>query len=232
MALVKYGGGIVAISGSIAGNVHARNRSGNYIRARTKPVNPNTARQSVIRSAIAELSARWADTLTAAQRTAWNLYGNSVAMKNKLGETVYHSGYNHYIRSNAIRKMMTHSVIDAGPTIFELPEQDPTLAVTCSEATQMLSAAFSIVLPWGTEDGAYLYLFQGSPQNAQIGFFAGPWRQYGWVAGIDPGGAVSPDASAGAFAIAEGQHQWIYARISRADGRLSEPFRDDTFCAA
>ncbi|GAH28464.1 unnamed protein product, partial [marine sediment metagenome] len=38
MALVKYGAGIIQMSGSIAGDVHARNRFGNYIRPRTKPV--------------------------------------------------------------------------------------------------------------------------------------------------------------------------------------------------
>ncbi|GAI01350.1 unnamed protein product, partial [marine sediment metagenome] len=45
MALIKYGGGIVQISGSIAGTVFARNKMGNYARPRTKPVNPRTARQ-------------------------------------------------------------------------------------------------------------------------------------------------------------------------------------------
>ncbi|GAH50296.1 unnamed protein product, partial [marine sediment metagenome] len=48
MALVKLGGGIVQISGSIAGNTFARNRFGNYMRSRTKPVNPNSTRQTDI----------------------------------------------------------------------------------------------------------------------------------------------------------------------------------------
>ncbi|GAI58374.1 unnamed protein product, partial [marine sediment metagenome] len=39
MALVKYGGGITQMSGSIAGNTFARNRYGNYVRSRTKPIN-------------------------------------------------------------------------------------------------------------------------------------------------------------------------------------------------
>lgn len=231
-ALVKYGGGVIQMSGSIAGNTYARNRYGNYARARTKPTNPNTANQQNARDAVAFLANRWAQTLTSAQRTAWNLYGSSVVMKNKLGEDIYLSGYNHYIRSNQIAMMGTHVVIDAGPVVFELPDHDPTFAVTCSEATQQLTVTFDATMAWAVEAGGYLYLFQGKPQNAQRSFFAGPHRYYNAIAGIDPGGPVTPDVSVGPFAIAEGQHQWVYGRILRADGRLSEPFRDDTFCAA
>lgn len=232
MALVKFGGGIVQMSGSIAGNTFARNHYGNYVRARTKPVNPQTARQQEVRAIIAVLTARWSTTLTAAQRTAWNLYGSSVAMTNKLGETVYLTGFNHYIRSNTIASMVPYPLIDAGPVVFELPAQDPTFAVTASEATQILTLAYDDTMDWATEDTAYIYFFQGKPQNAQRNFFDGPWRFIGSVGGIDPGGPVEPHAAAAAFAIAEGQRQWVYARIQRADGRLSLPFRADVFVAA
>lgn len=232
MALIKFGGGVVQMSGSIAGDTFARNRYGNYARARTKPTNPNTARQQSVRAAIAFLVARWSETLTSAQRTAWNLYAASVNMKNRLGETILLSGFNHYVRSNTINKMTGNVIVDAGPVIFELPAKDPTLAITASEATQQISTAFDVAMAWAVEAGGLMYLFQGQPQNAQREFFGGPWRYLDTIVGIDPGGPASPRLSAVQFAIAEGQHQWLYARIKRADGRLSEPFRDDTFCAA
>jgi len=232
MALIKYGGGVVQMAGSIAGTTFARNRSGNYARARTKPTNPNTARQDVVRSAMAFLTARWSDTLTAAQRTAWGLYAANVNMLNRLGEVIHLSGFNHYVRSNLIAKMVPYPLVDAGPVIFELPAQDPTLGVTASEATQILTIAYDDTMAWATEAAAYIFFFQGQPQNAQRNFFDGPWRLIGSVAGVDPGGPVEPHAAAAVFAIAEGQRQWIYARIMRADGRLTEPFRADTFCAA
>ncbi len=232
MALVKYGGGVVQMSGSIAGNTHAKNRYGNYIRARTVPVNPNTARQQEVRAIIAFLTERWSDTLTAPQRTAWNLYASNVSMLNKLGESINLSGFNHYIRSNTIAKMVPYPLIDAGPVVFELPAQDPTFAVTASEATQILTLAYDDTMDWATEDAAYIFFFQGQPQNAQRNFFGGPWRFIGSVGGIDPGGPVEPHAAAAAFAIAEGQRQWVYARIMRADGRISTPFRADAFVAA
>lgn len=232
MALIKFGGGVVQMSGSIAGNTFARNRYGNYARARTTPINPQTARQTLIRSAMATLTDRWAQTLTAVQRTAWNLYGANVAMTNRLAETVFLTGMNHYIRSNLTRETGPTVLIDDGPTVFEIPAQDPTLAVTASEATQQLTISFDTAMDWSVEDGSFLFLFQGSPQNAQRNFFNGPWRFINYVGGADPGGAVSPSVNVGPFAIAEGQRQWIYARISRADGRLSQPFRADAFVAA
>ncbi len=232
MALVKYGGGIVQMSGSIAGNTHARNRSGNYVRARTTPVNPNSDLQVVVRAAMAFLTDRWAQTLTAAQRIAWGLYASNVAMKNKLGETINLSGFNHYLRSNMIRKQVGIALIDAGPVVFELPAKDPTFAITASEATQQITYAYDDTMDWADETGAHIFFFQGQPQNAQRNFFAGPWRLKGGVNGVTGAPTASPYVGPVAFAIAEGQHQWCYARILRADGRLSEPFRDDTFCAA
>ena len=232
MALVKYGGGIVQMSGSIAGDTFARNRYGNYVRARTKPVNPNSAAQVAVRSALSLLTQRWSQTLTAAQRTAWNLYASSVAMTNRLGETINLTGFNHYIRSNSWNARIEADIVDAGPTVFELPQADPTLAITASEATQQITTAYDDGLDWADENGAYLLLYQGSPQNPQRNFFDGPWRYLGFVAGVNGAPPAGPEVSAVVFAIAELQRQWIYARILRADGRLSEPFRADTFCAA
>lgn len=232
MALIKFGGGIVQMAGSIAGDVFARNRYGNYSRARTKPTNPNTAGQQSVRAALTALTARWSQTLTAAQRTAWNLYASNVAMLNRLGESIYLSGYNHFIRSNLTRQRVAAlSLVDDGPTIFELPGKDPTLSISASEATQQISTTFDNTQAWANESGGYLFLYQGQPQNSQRNFFGGPWRRLKVVIG-DPTPPSSPDVTDVVFAIAEGQHQWLYARISRADGRLSEPFRDDCFCAS
>ena len=232
MALVKYGGGIVQMSGSIAGNTHARNRFGNYIRARTKPVNPNTALQQTIRGLMATLTANWAQTLTVAQRTAWNFYASSVSMKNRLGEAVNLTGFNHYLRSNIAIVQAGGTRVDAGPTVFELPEKDPTFAITISEASQKITVTFDDALDWAGEVGGYLILSTGQPQNPQRNFFAGPYR---FSATID--GAVAPPATPDAntdvsFACTELQRVWIRARIARTDGRLSEEFTANCFCAA
>ncbi len=232
MALVKYGGGIIQMSGSVAGNTFARNRYGNYVRAKTKPVNPNTARQAEMRSVIAILTTRWAQTLDNAKRTAWNDYADGVNMKNRLAEVVHLSGFNHYIRSNAIRVAIGYASIDDGPVINELPAQDETFAIAANEATQQISISFNVAAEWAVEAGGLLFAFLGKPQNAQRNFFAGPWRRVGAIVGESPGPIVSPVDKNATYVVSALQRVWAYARIQMADGRLSEPFRADTFCTA
>lgn len=222
--LVKWGGGIVFGSGSIGGTTFARNRYGNYARARTTPTNPATDRQEVVRAAIAALANHWAETLTAANRTAWNLYGNSVNMKNRIGEVCQMSGYNHFIRSNSVLLQIGEAIIPAGPTVFELPEQDPTFTFTASEATQTISYVFDDALAWANEVGGFLVKYQGRPQNPQRNFFGGPYRYHGFITGAESPPS-SPDAEADPpYVITENQALWVYGRILRADGRLSEKF--------
>ncbi|TES91564.1 MAG: hypothetical protein E3J94_03660 [Desulfobacteraceae bacterium] len=232
MALIKYGGGIVQMSGSIAGTTHARNRYGNYARARTKPVNPKSTNQVLVRSIMAELTTRWSQTLSAAQRTAWNLYGSSVPMKNKLGEVIRLTGFNHYIRSNHWFSRMGRTLVDDGPIIFELPAMDPTMSCTGSEGTQLVTMTFDDTHAWCSEDDAMLVILQGDPQNPQRNFFNGPWRGRSAKVGDAGVPVTSPLDYASITVISELQRVWVKFRILRADGRLSEDFTANFFCAA
>lgn len=224
MALVKFGGGITQMSGSIAGNTFARNRYGNYVRTRTKPVNPNSTAQGVARSAVGLLVQRWRVTVTPTQRIAWQSYANAIAMKNKLGETTYLSGFNHYIRSNSYKAYTGEALIDTAPTVLALPEKDPTMSIVVGVATQQITVSFDDSLPWASEAGGLLIIYMGQPQNPTRNFFAGPWK-YGYrIEGESPGPRVSPGLITCPFAAVLGQKVWIYARIYRADGRISEAF--------
>jgi len=224
MALVRYGAGIVQMSGSIAGTTFARNKSGNYARARTTPVNPASALQETRRATLAQLADRWSQVVTAVQRTAWNLYGSNVAMKNRLGEVIHLSGYNHYLRSNTAVLLAGDPAIDAGPTVFELPDQDPLFSFTASEAGASITYVFDDAAAWVDEDGGFLLKFQGKPQNAQRNFFAGPWRFHGIIEGAISPPTTPDEETSPPFVVTEGNAQWCYGRILRADGRLSEPF--------
>lgn len=232
MALVQFGAGITKMSGSIAGNTFARNRYGNYIRARTKPVNPKTSLQQRARAAMAAVVERWAETLTAVQRTAWNLYASNINMLNKLGESIKLSGFNHYVRSNSFLMQFGITTIDAGPVVFTLPDQDPTVVVTASEATQQITVAFDDGLAWASEDNAYLTALLGAPQNPQRNFFSGPWKGVRFLSGSTGVPLVSPLILNALYAFSEGQRIWVQFRIYRADGRISQPFEANCIVAA
>lgn len=222
MALVKYGAGIVQISGSIAGDVHARNRFGNYIRPRTKPVNPHSARQESARAIVAYLAERWHEDLSAVQRNLWNVYAAAVAMKNRLGETIHLTGFNHFIRTNCVMKTWGTGVFDDAPTILSLAEKDETLV--CSEediAGQTFTFTFSNQgwAPDGDPKGRML-LYQGQPQLASRNFFAGPWRYIGVVDPVE--GAAGTATKGAGFAFALGQKVWFQGRIMTTTGRCSQ----------
>lgn len=231
MALVKYGAGIVQISGSIAGDVHARNASGNYIRPRTKPTNPNTAPQVRARSILSFLTEYWNSDLSAAQRTAWGTYAANVAMKNRLGETIHLSGFNHFIRSNSVRKWHGNVIsgdeaqrtIKDGPVIFTLPDKDPTVSVDLDVSPHQIAITFDIARDWCTESFAFMCMRQGLPQNPTRNFYAGPWTSCLIILG-NPGGLVSPLNMLPFHPLAIGQRCWCSFRISRFDGRLSDMF--------
>ena len=218
MALAKYGGGIIQLTGSIAGNTFARNRYGNYVRAKTKPVNPNSALQVQMRSIIGQLTQHWRTTLDAAERLAWETYAASVAMKNKLGETVFLTGFNHFIRSNSVFLQSLKSIVEPGPTELALPEKDPTFAVAADGTTQKLTITIDDTLPWMSEAGAFMQIEMGQPQNATRNFFAGPWKYTGLI----DQGAVPVLELDPSYTITDGQRIFVSARICRVDGRVSE----------
>lgn len=102
MALLRYNNWAEA-SGSVNGTTYSRNRSGNYARNRSTPVNPDAPRQSVIRSIMASLSHTWRNVLTPTQRSAWNDYALTLPALNKIGESITLTGINAFIQLNTWR---------------------------------------------------------------------------------------------------------------------------------
>lgn len=226
-ALVQFGGGITKMAGSMAGNTFARNRFGDYVRARKKPVNPHSVRQESIRAVVSYLSEFWHQDLSIAERECWEAYAAAVAMKNKLGDTIYLTGFNHFIRSNSARMMFHPGPVKFCPDVLSLPEKDTDLA--CSEediGDQSLTFTNNTALFAANGDQIVtLLVYQGQPQLASRNFFAGPWRYIGgFDAPAGQAGTVTLDAG---FPFALGQKIWFQARTYTNMGRLSELWTTD-----
>jgi len=224
MANVKYGGGVIEMSGSIAGTTHARNRFGNYVRARTKPVNPKSALQDGIRDALSYLTNQWSSILTAGQRGAWNTYAAAIAMKNRLGETIYLTGFNHFIRSNVAFLNTYSQYAAAGPTELSLPAKDTQFAVAGSAGTQLITVTYDATQPWANLTLSTFNVYVGQPRKQTQLFFAGPWKYGGAEIGVTGAPPASPFTFASPYTLVLGQLISCYARIRMADGRLSEAF--------
>lgn len=231
MALVKFGGGIVKMSGSLAGNTFAKNRSGDYVRSWKNPTNPRSTRQEAIRAIVSFLAEYWHTELTVAQRAAWKVYADAVAMKNKLGDSILHTGFNHFIRTNAAILTMPETQIDTSPTILSLPEKDTELACS-AEAIAAQTFTFSCATAGWAANGDQklgILLYQGLPQLASRNFFAGPWRYMDYIDAIE--GALGTGDYAAAFPFAEGQKIFFKARLITVSGRLSEAWYPDPLVA-
>jgi len=224
--LVKYGGGVIGASGSIAGNVAARNRFGNYMRAKTKPINPRSSRQSAARSVMQRLAEYWRlTTMTQAERDAWETYAAAVNWQNALGEVVHLTGFQMFMRSNARRLACSATIVEAGPTTLSLPGADPTLAITGTASDQLLSVVFDNTLDWAGETGSYLAIYMGQPKCTTRNFFGGPWRFADVIAGVTGTPPTSPATMTAPFVLVEGQKIWTKASIVGLDGRCSDFFQ-------
>jgi hypothetical protein len=103
----------------------ARNKAGNIVfldgaggptfRERVIPTNPQSTRQQAVRGGVTTLSGQWR-TLTDAQRTAWNAYGDTVTKVNQLGTPYSPSGINAYVGANTERAAQGLALISAAPT--------------------------------------------------------------------------------------------------------------------
>lgn len=215
-------------SGSIGGITASRNRGGPYMRGRAVPTNPNTPQQQAVKSAAAQLASLWRNTLTEAQRTAWDLYSENVPLPNSLGQNRVVGGLAMYIRSNVSR--IASGVaglirVDDAPIIFNLGDVGPLTVESATAATDIVSMAFTDTDEWVDEDAAALLVYTGRAQNPSINYFKGPYRFAGAVEGDSTTPPTTPAAITAAFNIDVDNRTFVFARVSRADGRLSTPFR-------
>ena len=217
-------------SGSVGGATFSHNKGGMYIRRRATPTNPNSTRQAAVRAIMADLANRWNNTLSAAQRTAWNTYASNVKVPNAFGDLVYITGLNHYVRSNvpAIQAWGAGGRKDAAPTTFNVGDYTyPVFAA--DQGTNLISVTFKTDDDWAGEPGASMNFYVSVGQNPSINYFKGPYQRVNQVWGNAPPPA-SPYTFDPGFAIVTGNKLFIRSNVCRADGRLSFPFLGGCTC--
>ncbi len=206
-------------SGSIGGMTASHNKGGMYFRARTIPTDPNTSFQAAVRVIMASLVARWSSVATQEQRDAWELYASLVSVTNPLGDPIFVSGLNMFVRTNLPYVQGGGVIIFDAPTTFNLTDVGPASFVAAG-ALNTITVTYNSA-EWGIIDGGMLLIYQGRPQNATINFFKGPWRLGAVVDGDTAVPPVSPEIFTSQFALAAGQKLWLQLRAVTPDGRSS-----------
>lgn len=215
---------ITKMSGSIGGLTGSHNKGGLYFRARAVPTNPGSTFQQAVRNAVAQLTSRWTDTLTAAQRAAWAVYAANVPLVDTLGEARTVPALSMYVRSNVPRLQASLTVVDDGPTTFTLATMtDPSVGIDAS--ADEVDVTYTNTDPWAITTGGALLVLCSRPQGAGINYFKGPYRLAGSILGDTSTPPTSPSSLSLPFPAAAGQTIFVQIRATNADGRLSAPFR-------
>jgi hypothetical protein len=198
------------LRGSIGGNTFSRNKGGVYVRQRGVPTNPNSTRQQVVRSLVATYAQYWGGVLDADERAAWNTYAQEHPVLNSLGQEIYLTGLDWYVKINtrladAALTPLTEPPVEEGPG--SLATITPTLTSPAG-----LSLAFAPVL----EEDECIVCWASLPQK---GGTMPNFRQcrlvgYSAVAQATPAVFVTP------FTYQVGERAVIYATRMDEEGQL------------
>lgn len=137
MALLQMGAIVTQVTGSIAGVTYARNGSGAYARARTKPVDPNSAAQQLAKANMSVVVDSWLTALTVPQRQAWDGAAAVLPRTNKLGQAIHITGQNLFVRSNLSLLLTGQTQVTAPPILPVIPEPSLVLEHLPATGTQV-----------------------------------------------------------------------------------------------
>jgi hypothetical protein len=211
-------------SGSLNGITYSHNKGGPYTRARAIPTNPNSPQQQAVRGIFSDLAVLWNSVLDGLERATWDAYAFNVPIINKLGDPMKISGLNQFIRSNTPRIQAGLDQVVTGPTEFNIGSfTNPSFAIDA--ANDEVDVTFDDADAWANEDDSAMLVYAGRPVSPSINFFKGPYRLAGIIAGDAVTAPTSPAAVGLPFAVVAGQRVFLKVVVSRADGRLSYPFR-------
>lgn len=209
-----------AASGSAGDVTASRNAHGQYFRTRVTPTNPNTARQAAVRIQFHNMHSTYEGRTTAAQKDAWNTYARSVSVRGRLGDRIYITGWNWFVRINQPRltaalpfKLSPPTDLTAAWTSlcqFKYVASPPTLSISRDPNQD-----------WWPEPGAVYYHYVTADYSTTITSFKPPWKFLGIRAAVGPP-VVSFTLP---YTPTTGNRIFTRYRLQRADGRLSPWYR-------
>jgi hypothetical protein len=140
---MKYLSAIITqASGKLGGAVAAKNRGGNYLRAKVAPVQPRTVAQQEQRANLANLAGAW-KALTAAEIAGWNSLASTLVLHDPLGNAYVPTGEQIYVGNNRNLSQVNETVVSTPPTVkpdFADPTPLTLLSVVATPALHLETA--------------------------------------------------------------------------------------------
>lgn len=202
-----------SMRGRIGGNVWSHNRGGDYVRLGTAPTNPNSGRQQEARTFLGDLAQAWETVLTAPQRALWNTYAQNHPVENSLGQEIFLTGLNWYVKINA-RLLDASDAPLATPPVGGGPGGLTTFSVDVSALTT-IDVTYTVVL--GAAER--MQLWSTLPGSAGTS----PNFKQARLVGYSAQAAASPIAFTSPFQIQSGDAVRCFAAIIDDEGLIG-PF--------
>lgn len=229
MSKLKFGAIIVDGRGKLGGQVYSKARSGNTLRNKVTPSNPQTTAQTGIRTRLATFAQGWR-ALTQDQRNAWNAAVGNFASTNIFGQIRNPSGINLYTMLNANLAEIGIAAITV-PPLPGTVTGPLTLTLAGDQSAQTLSLAYTATpVPANNK-----WLIRATPQMSPgVSFMKGKYKNLAVLAAA----AASPANIAAAYiakfgALVTGQKIGIeVVAVNSVTGQKSPPLTTTTIVVA
>lgn len=209
---IKFGAIVTDGRGKLGGHVLAKNRSGNYMRTKVTPVNPQTSYQQAQRSALGTLSSGWSG-LTSSQRAAWDAAVGDFQKTDIFGDLKSPTGKNLYTGLN-------RNLLNAGQaTITSPPSPDTIPAIVIASAAYSLGGTSFDIVTTGDSSGAFVQAWATPPLSAGTTFVKNRLRLLQSDAGANPLTADIYAAYIARFGVPPvGSNVYVAMRVVNAGG--------------
>lgn len=174
---------------------------------------------------MSDLVTYWTTSLSAAQRAAWGVYATNTPVIDKLGNPMFLTGQNMFVRSNLGILKALGTLVEDAPTVYNLGSFTAPVIGATSAAGGTMSLAFTDTDEWANEDDAAMAVYVSRPQNASVNYFKGPYQYAQSILGDATTAPTSPASVTLPFAVAVDQRIFAKANVARADGRYSTAWR-------
>jgi hypothetical protein len=166
MAKIKFGGMVADARGKLDGVVYSKNQYGAYVRNKVSPVQPQTARQTLVRERLTQLSKAYSTVLTDAARAAWSGFAKINPSVDIFGQPQAQTGIATYVRLNSVLFNVGSARIDVPPANLAVKAL-MSVNVTASAGPNAVSVGFTAT-PTGAAEMLYLFATQGFSAGRQF----------------------------------------------------------------
>lgn len=132
-------------SGTVGGAVYAKNRGGNYIRARVVPVQPRTPAQVAVRAAFTSASKAWS-SLTDTARSGYTSLANQITLHDAIGNAYKPTGDQLFVSLSQTLTALGKPTVTTPPASLDSVIALGTLTVVASVAGGTAGANLLTVL--------------------------------------------------------------------------------------